>query len=249
MASEFLPFGTGGGANVISQAAWAALAARTAGFSSGVAESDQLNKAWRQGAFAAATLFQFIFEQVGGASGADDGDLAGAVNDLESAIDAFVTAAIGSASEANAGIAEVATQAETNAGTDDGRIVTPLKLRNAVSAMAGPKFLIPTVLLDADIAGEGWKTFDLQASVGDHATAAIIAVDLGGGDFSTSYLYYNDQAADADEVVGAYSSRTDSGWTMRVQVIVPVITAGAARNIYVKGVGTQVQDVRLVGYY
>jgi hypothetical protein len=35
-----------------------------------------------------------------------------------------------SASETTAGIAEIATQAETDAGTDDARIVTPLKLAN-----------------------------------------------------------------------------------------------------------------------
>jgi hypothetical protein len=40
----------------------------------------------------------------------------------------FGTAA-GSASETSAGIAELATQAETDAGTDDARIVTPLKLK------------------------------------------------------------------------------------------------------------------------
>lgn len=39
----------------------------------------------------------------------------------------FGTAA-GSASESTAGIAEIATQAETNTGTDDARFVTPLKL-------------------------------------------------------------------------------------------------------------------------
>lgn len=39
----------------------------------------------------------------------------------------FGTAA-GAASETSAGIAELATQAETNTGTDDARIVTPLKL-------------------------------------------------------------------------------------------------------------------------
>lgn len=37
-------------------------------------------------------------------------------------------AGAGAASEASAGIAEIATQAETDAGTDDQRIVTPLKL-------------------------------------------------------------------------------------------------------------------------
>lgn len=41
---------------------------------------------------------------------------------------AFGTAAA-SASETTAGIAELATQAETDAGTDDARIVTPLKLK------------------------------------------------------------------------------------------------------------------------
>lgn len=38
--------------------------------------------------------------------------------------------AVPAANEATAGIAEVATQAETNSGTDDSRIVTPLKLTN-----------------------------------------------------------------------------------------------------------------------
>jgi len=37
-------------------------------------------------------------------------------------------AAIGAASETSSGIAEIATQSETDAGTDDQRIVTPLKL-------------------------------------------------------------------------------------------------------------------------
>lgn len=47
----------------------------------------------------------------------------------------FGTAA-GAASESTAGIAEIATQAETDAGSDDARIVTPLKL----ATHAGRKF-------------------------------------------------------------------------------------------------------------
>lgn len=49
----------------------------------------------------------------------------------------FGTAA-GAASETSSGIAEIATQAETDAGTDDLRIVTPLKL--ATSVWASKKF-------------------------------------------------------------------------------------------------------------
>ena len=49
----------------------------------------------------------------------------------------FGTAA-GAASETSSGIAEIATQAETDTGTDDLRIVTPLKL--ATSVWASKKF-------------------------------------------------------------------------------------------------------------
>lgn len=65
MANDFLVFGGGAGANVLSQAAWAALTARTAGFSSGVAQSAQLNKAWRQSSIMAAVLAQFIADRTG----------------------------------------------------------------------------------------------------------------------------------------------------------------------------------------
>lgn len=47
-------------------------------------------------------------------------------------------AGVGSASETSAGILEIATQAETDAGTDDARAVTPLKL--ATSPFATKKF-------------------------------------------------------------------------------------------------------------
>jgi hypothetical protein len=51
-----------------------------------------------------------------------------------------------SASETVAGIAELATQAETNAGTDDARIVTPLKFQTRLAAYA-----LPASYLDTDV--------------------------------------------------------------------------------------------------
>lgn len=47
------------------------------------------------------------------------------------------TLSVGAASEAASGVAELATQAETNTGTDDARIVTPLKLANWTGAKSG----------------------------------------------------------------------------------------------------------------
>lgn len=45
---------------------------------------------------------------------------------------------VGSATETIAGIAEIATQSETNTGTDDARFVTPLKFQTRMAAFAQP---------------------------------------------------------------------------------------------------------------
>ncbi|MBB3006052.1 hypothetical protein [Cupriavidus alkaliphilus] len=63
--NDFLVFGGGAGANVITQVTYSGLAARTAGFSSGVAQSAQLNKVWRQSSIMAAVLAQFISDRTG----------------------------------------------------------------------------------------------------------------------------------------------------------------------------------------
>jgi hypothetical protein len=74
--NEFLPFATGGGANVQSQADYAADPDRTAGFQTGVAPSAPFNKAWRQACFMAAVAANMIFTTLG-VDVLDDGDLAG----------------------------------------------------------------------------------------------------------------------------------------------------------------------------
>lgn len=49
--------------------------------------------------------------------------------DFDDIVWALFGTSVGAASETSAGIAEIATQAEVDAGTDDARIVTPLKLK------------------------------------------------------------------------------------------------------------------------
>lgn len=73
--NQFLPFGIGAGANVLSPAAYAALAARTGGFTSGTAKSQELNSVWRQAAFGVSALAQFIADQSGD-DVLDDGNIA-----------------------------------------------------------------------------------------------------------------------------------------------------------------------------
>ena len=86
--TDILPFGTGTGANVMSQSAYAALAARTAGFSTGTAFSEQLNKVWRQSSFIAAGLANWCVAQ--GVSVPDDGSIAGFVTELTQALTNFL---------------------------------------------------------------------------------------------------------------------------------------------------------------
>ena len=73
--NDFLPFATGAGANVLTQAQYAALAAVTQGFGAGLAASNQFNKVWRQSAFVSAMIGQFINE-VGNLDALDNGNLA-----------------------------------------------------------------------------------------------------------------------------------------------------------------------------
>jgi hypothetical protein len=75
MANEFLPFATAGGANVVTQAAYDALAARLAGFIAGTAASNQVNKALRQASTIAAVIGEVISDY-SGFDALDNGDVA-----------------------------------------------------------------------------------------------------------------------------------------------------------------------------
>lgn len=83
--SDFVPFGTDPLANVMTQADYLALAARVLGFQTGIANSSQLNKTWRQAAFMAAALAQYVVNQTA-LDMLDDGNLANAITRLTSAI-------------------------------------------------------------------------------------------------------------------------------------------------------------------
>lgn len=83
---DFLPFANGGGANVLTQSAYAALTSILAnGFSAGTAQSAQLNKVWRQSSIMAAVVAQFIVNQTGQPA-IDDGTTATLLSNLATAV-------------------------------------------------------------------------------------------------------------------------------------------------------------------
>lgn len=72
--NDFLPFASTANANVVDQATYQTMEARTGGFVSGVAKSMQLNKVWRQSSIVAASIGQYINNRTG-KDVIDDGDV------------------------------------------------------------------------------------------------------------------------------------------------------------------------------
>lgn len=73
--NDFLPFALDSGANVLAQADYSALTARSTGFTAGTARSAELNKVWRQAAFAVSSIAQFMADYTG-SDVLDDGNSA-----------------------------------------------------------------------------------------------------------------------------------------------------------------------------
>ena len=91
--TDFLPFGTGTGSNVLSQAAYAALAAVESGFESGILASENLNKVLRQGTVMAAALAN-VMVTVLTANVPDDGNLTNLEAQITAMINGLISAAI-----------------------------------------------------------------------------------------------------------------------------------------------------------
>lgn len=94
--NNFLPFAGGAGSNVLTQAEYAALAARTAGFSAGVAKSAELNKVWRQASIMAAVIGQLINDSTG-QDAIDDGTTTTLLANLKASIKSQSLGVVGSA--------------------------------------------------------------------------------------------------------------------------------------------------------
>lgn len=81
-SSQFKTIATAGGANVITQAQYEAMTALLAdGFSSGIAESNVLNKVWRQSSFVTAAVAQ-LMANITGQAIQDDGNETNFINQL-----------------------------------------------------------------------------------------------------------------------------------------------------------------------
>jgi hypothetical protein len=82
---DFLPFATGAGATVDSQATYAGSSYQVNGMQNGLALPNEFNKVWRQSSVVAAALATFISDTLN-IDVLDDGNLAALVTELKNAI-------------------------------------------------------------------------------------------------------------------------------------------------------------------
>ncbi|USE78824.1 hypothetical protein NDR89_19490 [Cupriavidus gilardii] len=169
--NDFLPFATGSGANVLSQAEWAALTQRLSGFQSGVAKSDQLNKAWRQSSIMAAVIAGFIAD-ITGQDVIDDGTTATILANLKSAVSAQSVGVVGAVRNARMVVSSTSSSATYQA---DEVIVQ--------TALSGQTYRLTNVNKTIDISTTGAGGMD----VGTAPASSWIAV----------YLIYNPVTRDA----------------------------------------------------
>jgi hypothetical protein len=96
-ANQFYTFATGGGAYVLSNAAYLALAQRTSGYPTGLLPKEYLNSAIRQGSFVAAALSQWVADHApAGNNVNDDGVVANWEANFQAAFTAAGGALVGS---------------------------------------------------------------------------------------------------------------------------------------------------------
>ncbi|CNH59528.1 tail fiber repeat 2-containing protein [Yersinia intermedia] len=164
MANEILPFGLGAESNVMTQAEYEALGARSGGFSSGVAKSEQLNKVWRQSSFVASVLADFIAAQSGN-DVLDNGNTATLLASLELAIKKYANSNLPIASTLQQGITKLSSSTNSSSET---LAATP----KAVKTVSDEGLKITGNLAEIKAAGpaaiaEAQSNLDLAALLGD----------------------------------------------------------------------------------
>ncbi len=180
--NEILPFAsTDTGTNLLTQAEYTADAQRTTGNQPGIARSKLVNKSLRQASTIAAGLAEFIADWQ--ANNVTDGLTPQQVADY---LLAALTAAFPQASETVQGKIELATLAESLAGTDTQRAITPATM------WAAFPFIVPagTVLFVAQAtAPSGFiKANGALLSRTTYATLfAAIGTTFGAGNGSTTF--------------------------------------------------------------
>ncbi len=237
-ANDFLVFGVGGSANVMSQADWAALAQRLTGFQAGVAPSAQFNKAWRQSSIMAAVLAQFIADLTGQPA-VDDGTTATLLANLKAAVSAQSVSVVGMSRNAQMLVAAASSSA---AFTADELIVE--------SALGGSRYCLASVNQTINLATTGAggmdtgtppasgyvgiyeiynPTTNTRALLGQNATSVLLPEIYGGANMPAGYTASALVAVWPTDGTGKLVAASMSGRRVRISTS-PVLTSSVQQT-------------------
>jgi len=173
-SNDFLTFAGSGAANVITQAAYEALTAQQNGFLSGIANSDEFNKVWRQSSIIAASVAQAIAD-ITGQNVVDDGTTATIIANFKAMLAGGVVTtltATGSITEAEAGMVLIDASSASVVGT--------LPAASALPAMKMWIYRIDTTVGNsATIQRAGSDTIDGATSLEVDSSGPILLVSDG----------------------------------------------------------------------
>lgn len=219
--SDFLAFATNAGANVTSQATYAAEPIVGTGFQTGVAPSNDCNKVWRQATFPGAGVAQYIANQLN-INVADDGNLTNFVTNLTAAIqvpataaqaaaEAYAATAAGNAQSAAETFATAAANtAQTNAET--------YAAAQAATAQTNAQNFATTKAAAAQAAAETYAA--AQASAAQSNAEAYAAAQASAAQ-SNAEAYALAQATAAKTAAETYANGTVNLTTVYTRVKFP----------------------------
>lgn len=184
--NDFLPFAGGAGANVLTQADYAALAALATGFGSGILPSDKLNKVLRQGTTMAAVLGKFIADGSGD-DVHDNGDTAAIGASLIKAL--LGAGGTGASDYITLPFRDKTTGARRNliaqwmngAYTNGGTYAFPIAFPTACLALTCMEFNQDGTALNAQIVG--YQSFSATGFV-----ASVVPLNTGGSQSNATIL-------------------------------------------------------------
>lgn len=216
--SQYLPFGTAVGANILTFSAYSALSARANGFSSGPASAQQVNSALRQASVGVAGLAKFIADTLN-ITLDDDGDVTNFQTKLTDAINALITS----------GGSSAATASDIWVGTNNSKYVTAKAIVDAMveQTLTDASTIAWNMALGfrAKVTLGGSRTLGQPTNLIKGTTGSLQVIQDGTGSRTLAYASCWDFMSDGTPTLSTGANKRDMIYYEVVDATTPWIVA------------------------
>ena len=147
-----------------------------------------------------------------------------------------VVPSIPNATETVAGIAEIATTAEVSTGTDDTRIITPLKLKAVTNLKANKTDITDCVVLASPISTTSLTAIDTNLKHAILANEELFFVCMLSATTASGGIKYQVTAPTGAVVTGLFMSTSSTSFTFRgTQLIANTLTLAVQTSSFIYG--------------